>query len=296
MINVIVPIENNAKHYRKILSDLSGNDEITVYVGVVQNQLQYIQDLESENINMIEYLDGAKREEIINALSKFIPAGELVIMRRPITSVELERFLNSKSDITVCKNKISGFKKVFVMLWQKLLKMCLGIKLYAGDTSVIDFKEDVSPVVLQSSNLSYSTRVDRWRGLTQGSVEVSGNPVKTSIDKKTNIKYLLFAILALVVGVAVTTLVSLFVKVSIVIGLLLFCLDVIMFAIFLLLIIVIMFNCIVGQKHFSMATECVPEDDEELYQFDELSDEDEEEYDDEDFDNELDDEGNDEDV
>ena len=42
MINIIVPIENNAKNYRKILSDLSGNDEITVYVGVVQNQLQYV--------------------------------------------------------------------------------------------------------------------------------------------------------------------------------------------------------------------------------------------------------------
>ena len=111
MINIIVPIENNAKNYRKILSDLSGNVEITVYVGVVQNQLQYVQDLESENINIIEYLDGANREEIINALSRFIPIGELVIMRRPISAIELDRFLNSKYDITVCQNKNNGFKK-----------------------------------------------------------------------------------------------------------------------------------------------------------------------------------------
>ena len=284
MINIIVPIENNAKNYRKILSDLSGNDEITVYVGVVQNQLQYVQDLESENINIIEYLDGANREEIINALSRFIPTGELVIMRRPISAIELDRFLNSKYDITICQNKNNGFKKIFVMLWQKVLKMCLGVKLYAGDTSVIDFKEDVASVVLQSANLSYSSRVDRWHGVSQGTVEVSGNPVKTSIDKKTNIKYLLFAILALVIGVAVTTVVSLFVNVSIVIGLLLFCLDVIMFAIFLLLVIVIMFNCIVGKKHFSIATEYVSEDEEEIYQVDGL--EDDESY--EDYDEELD--------
>ena len=112
------------------------------------------------------------------------------------------------------------------------MRLCLGVRLYDGDTSAIYFGEDLATVLAQSNNLSYSSRVDRWRGVEQSSVIVEGEPVKTEVDKKENIKYLLYGLLTLMLGVAVTTVVAIFAKVSVIIGLFLFCLDAICFAVF----------------------------------------------------------------
>ena len=255
MINILIPITQNAKGYKKIIVDLSSNEEAEIFIGVITSQKNALQYPNRDNIHVIEYDNAAKREEIINSMQKYIQVGELFIMRKPITYNEFKDFLKNDMDIVVCKTNLSPIKKFFFMIWQKILRLCLGVRLYDGDTSAIYFGEDLAAVLAQSNNLSYSSRVDRWRGVDQGSVIVEGEPVKTEVDKKENIKYLLFGLLALILGAAVTTVVAIFAKVNVIIGLFLFCLDAICLAVFLLLLVVIIFNTVVGKKKFSSALE-----------------------------------------
>ena len=85
MVNVIIPITNNAKRYKKILSSLSRANNVVVLVGVVSNQINELNFLDSENIYIIEFQDGSKMEEIINGLQKYISVASIMIMRKPIS-------------------------------------------------------------------------------------------------------------------------------------------------------------------------------------------------------------------
>lgn len=266
MINVIVPIVHNAKSYKKVLSSLVNVDNVNVLIGVVSSQMSVLQTLEGDNIYYVEFKDGSNREAIINSLQKYIGDGALLIMRKPILPNELSEFLNTDKDVVVCKRNMSTVKNLFFQLWQKILRLCLGVRLYDGDTSVIYLGEDIATVISGTRNLSYSTRVDRWKGLVHGSVIVQGEPVKTDKDIKLNIKYALIALLAIIIGVVVTVVVSLYARVNIIVGLLLFCLDVICLATALILLVMIIFNNTVGKKNFGYAEEILnDEDDDNIY-------------------------------
>ena len=266
MINVIVPIVHNAKSYKKVLSSLVNVDNVNVLIGVVGSQMSVLQTLEGDNIYYVEFKDGSNREAIINSLQKYIGDGALLIMRKPILPNELSEFLNTDKDVVVCKRNMSTVKNLFFQLWQKILRLCLGVRLYDGDTSVIYLGEDIATVISGTRNLSYSTRVDRWKGLVHGSVIVQGEPVKTDKDIKLNIKYALIALLAIIIGVVVTVVVSLYARVNIIVGLLLFCLDVICLATALILLVMIIFNNTVGKKNFGYAEEILnDEDDDNIY-------------------------------
>lgn len=270
MVNVIIPITNNAKRYKKILSSLSRANNVVVLVGVVSNQINELNFLDSENIYIIEFQDGSKMEEIINGLQKYISVGSIMIMRKPISENEFNSFVNNNKDVVTCRRNLSSFKAILFNFWQKILKTFLGVRLYEGDASVIYFAEDIASVILSSSNLSYNSRVDRWRGIEQGTVVVEGESVKTETDKKANIRNLIISLIAIAVAVSVTTVVSIFARVNLIVGLLLFCLDFIALAIALILLVITIFNNIVGKKQFGYALE--------ISQNEEIDDETNEEY------------------
>lgn len=270
MVNVIIPITNNAKRYKKILSSLSRANNVVVLVGVVSNQINELNFLDSENIYIIEFQDGSKMEEIINGLQKYISVGSIMIMRKPISENEFNSFVNNNKDVVTCRRNLSSFKAILFNFWQKILKTFLGVRLYEGDASVIYFAEDIASVILSSSNLSYNSRVDRWRGIEQGTVVVEGENVKTETDKKANIRNLIISLIAIAVAVSVTTVVSIFARVNLIVGLLLFCLDFIALAIVLILLVITIFNNIVGKKQFGYALE--------ISQNEEIDDEIDEEY------------------
>ena len=255
MVNVIIPITNNAKRYKKILSSLSRANNVVVLVGVVSNQINELNFLDSENIYIIEFQDSSKMEEIINGLQKYISVGSIMIMRKPISENEFNSFVNNNKDVVTCRRNLSSFKAILFNFWQKILKTFLGVRLYEGDASVIYFAEDIASVILSSSNLSYNSRVDRWRGIEQGTVVVEGESVKTETDKKANIRNLIISLIAIAVAVSVTTVVSIFARVNLIVGLLLFCLDFIALAIVLILLVITIFNNIVGKKQFGYALE-----------------------------------------
>ena len=255
MINVLIPITNNPKGFRKIIASLSNADDVTLFIGVTSSLASELRFIEGDNVYLFEYQDGSNREEIINAMQKYIGNGSLFIMRKPITENQFNRFVNSDKDVVVCKRDFSPIKNFFFDLWQKILRLCLGVRMYDGDTSAIYFNDDIATVVAQTNNLSFSSRANRWRGLEQATVEVDGGAVKTEVDKRANIKYFIIMAVAALIAVAVTTCVSIFASVNVIVGLLLFCLCTISLSIILILLVMVIFNCMVGKRAFQSAVE-----------------------------------------
>lgn len=249
MLNVLVPITNNAEKFQKLLSQLGGDEQICIRIGITKSQASNFSIVENENISIFEFEDSSKREEILNSLSENLQVGEILVLRKPISFEEFQKFCACREDIAVCKenrSKVGGF---FHRLWQRILKTVLGVKLYEGDTSVIKFNENIGAVLTQTNDFSYATRVDRWKGLTTEAIETKEIPVKAEKDKKSIIMCSIVAVVALIIGLATTLCISLLMKVNIMGGLLLFCLDAICFAIMLIMFIMIGFNCKVGKKH-----------------------------------------------
>lgn len=264
MLNVVVPIVNNSKRYVKLLTSLSNVNGVNVFVGYVTSQKNDLLSVEGNNFNFIEFKDGSHREEIINSLQKYLGEGAILILRKPITVNEFNSFANTKRDIVTCRRTLTKIQSFFMGLWQKILKLCLGVKLYDGDTSAIYFGDDISSVVLNSSNLSYNSRVNRWKGVDQDTIVVEGDKVKADKDTKTNINSMIISLIALLIGVVVTTIVSIYATVNIIVGLLLFCLDVICLSVILIFAIMTIFNNIVGKKQYGYAVEVMDEEDEQI--------------------------------
>lgn len=264
MLNVVVPIVNNSKRYVKLLTSLSNVNGVNVFVGYVTSQKNDLLSVEGNNFNFIEFKDGSHREEIINSLQKYLGEGAILILRKPITMNEFNSFANTKRDIVTCRRTLTKIQSFFMGLWQKILKLCLGVKLYDGDTSAIYFGDDISSVVLNSSNLSYNSRVNRWKGVDQDTIVVEGDKVKADKDTKTNINSMIISLIALLIGVVVTTIVSIYATVNIIVGLLLFCLDVICLSVILIFAIMTIFNNIVGKKQYGYAVEVMDEEDEQI--------------------------------
>ncbi len=264
MLNVVVPIVNNSKMYVKLLTSLSNVNGVNVFVGYVTSQKNDLLSVEGNNFNFIEFKDGSHREEIINSLQKYLGEGAILILRKPITVNEFNSFANTKRDIVTCRRTLTKIQSFFMGLWQKILKLCLGVKLYDGDTSAIYFGDDISSVVLNSSNLSYNSRVNRWKGVDQDTTVVEGDKVKADKDTKTNINSMIISLIALLIGVVVTTIVSIYATVNIIVGLLLFCLDVICLSVILIFAIMTIFNNIVGKKQYGYAVEVMDEEDEQI--------------------------------
>lgn len=264
MLNVVVPIVNNYKRYVKLLTSLSNVNGVNVFVGYVTSQKNDLLSVEGNNFNFIEFKDGSHREEIINSLQKYLGEGAILILRKPITVNEFNSFANTKRDIVTCRRTLTKIQSFFMGLWQKILKLCLGVKLYDGDTSAIYFGDDISSVVLNSSNLSYNSRVNRWKGVDQDTTVVEGDKVKADKDTKTNINSMIISLIALLIGVVVTTIVSIYATVNIIVGLLLFCLDVICLSVILIFAIMTIFNNIVGKKQYGYAVEVMDEEDEQI--------------------------------
>lgn len=287
MLNVLIPIVSNVKSYQKLISALNNAENINVLIGITSSLKSQIMNFASDNIFLIEYENGSSRESIINGMQKYLEEGAVMILRKPITIEEFNNFIRAKKDIVLCEKKVNKFKQFINFIWQKMLKLFLGVKLYEGDTSVILFGEDISSVFSSINDLSFSSRVDRWRGLEQGTVEVKGSAVKTEVDKNAIFKYLIIAIISLLVGVVVTTCVSLFAPMSIIVGLLLFCLDIICLTILCIMIVLIIFNYTIGKKHFENAVEVIDDDEQQILNYSD------EEFDDTDEDDEFNYEGGD---
>ncbi len=257
MINVIVPIVDKNKDFNKILNEISEISDLNILVGVNEDLFFDVKTKvgESENLTLIKFPKGTKRESIINSLQTHIVAGSILVMRKPLSLDEFNKFCYSNRDITTCKRENNKFLDFIFNVWQKILKLILGLKLYEGDPSVIYMNEEISAVVAASGNLSFSSRVNRWRGIEQETVQTKAEQVKAEYDKKDIVKYSIISALSFIIAVVATVCVAIFAQIGIFAGLLLVSLDLICLAISLIMLVLLIFNITVGKKNFAHAIE-----------------------------------------
>lgn len=257
MLNVVIPISRKLEDYFEIIENLRTIERVNLLIGICESDVQKFKNhfADADDVSFHVFQDGTEKEEILNALQSYILGGSIMIMRQPISIVDFYKFSTVRKDVVSCDKKRSKIQSFFFNIWQKILKLFLGVKLYDGDYSVVFLGEEISTVISQSENLSYSSRVDRWRGIEQGTVPIPVKPEKTPVDKKKNLHLLIYAIISILLGALVTTLICVFVKMSIVIGLLVICFDIIAVVVSLIMSIMFAFNCMVGNRRFKKAIE-----------------------------------------
>lgn len=149
----------------------------TYYVGVTAEGKDFFK--KSKFVKVFVYANGSAKEEIINSLSQELDSGKIVILRKLITKEELEKFLASETDVTVCASKKRNkFVNFFYKIWEKMVKMLFDFKFFDGDISVVAIGDRLSPVAKYISNLSHATRINRWKGVSVSSVETASLPAK----------------------------------------------------------------------------------------------------------------------
>lgn len=255
MINVIIPVIDNPKEYNRCIQSLATEVNIQVLVGVTEDLASQI-SCDYERLEVHIFPKGSRKEEIINALQSELLQGKVLICRKPFTFLEFQQFRDSEAEIAVCKTKTSNKVLDFLQkIWAKIIRLIFGVKFFDGDTSLICFHEDLYDVISNVNNFSYCSRVDRWKGISQEQIETRAPAAKQECDRKADAKLLIFAAMALLIGIITTVMLALFVHINIVIGLLLFCLDTICVSIVLLLLFTFLFNKKVGQKNFKTAVD-----------------------------------------
>lgn len=251
MINVLVPVTENAEEFLKSVNSICDDIAVQLIVGVTES-LAKKYDCNIPNAIVREYEDKVSREEMLNDFQPLLLGEGVFIARKPFTKEEFKNFTSQREQIVVCKskekNKIVGLVK---RIWRSIVKVIFGVKFFEGDPSLIYFNKELGGVLTNINNFSYSTRIDRWRGTTKTAVDSSYPNVKPQQDKVLNMKLLICAFVALAMGVVTTSLVCIFAKVTVVIGLLLACLDIICLSIFTLLLIAYTFNMQVGHKNIN---------------------------------------------
>ena len=124
MINVLVPVVDNAEEYQKFISDCSTKG-VKFYVGVQENLLF---ENKNKNTKIVVFSNNAQKEEIINSLhAEKMEEGKILVVRRPISKEEFQKLLDSTADITYLKkrrNKFSGFfKKIAGWIVRKIFAL-----------------------------------------------------------------------------------------------------------------------------------------------------------------------------
>lgn len=249
MTNILIPIGDNTKGYSEMIDYLSDHFEVNIIVGINQENENYIKRL--DNVRYVIFKNGTDKEAMLNSLSMFVLAGQTVILRRAVDGKKLDRFLSTNAEITLAKtqskNKVCSF---FINLWHKIVQIFFGVKFYDGDSNIIKFSKNLSEVLLQTGNISYNSRVNRWKGVEQVSVVVDdGKGEKFQTDKKQDLIYSLSAVMFITLAVIITVLLCIFVNVNFVLGLLIVCVDIIFVFIAIILIMMLAFNRKIGKKN-----------------------------------------------
>ena len=251
MVNVIIPIVKDLQNYQKMIQQLSAYIDVNIIVGVTEQISKQIVDLEKSKV--IVFKNDTNKEQMINSLSMFVLGGKILILRRVLQKEDLEKFLFSNESVLLASSKKrSKVANFFVKLWHKMVRLIFGVAFYEGDTSAIMFSQDLSEVLIQTGNLSYNSRVNRWKGITEQNVEVKGeNKEKYPGDKKEKLVYSLSASILLALAIIITVLLCVFVNINFILGLLIVCIDIIFVFISIVLFMMLAFNNKVGAKNIA---------------------------------------------
>lgn len=200
MNNIILPVISDYEKAQEFVKSIKRKDCVFL-VGTTKSGEKFFKN--SKYVKVFVFKEQSKKEEIINSLSQNIENGKIIVLRKLINAGELDKFISSSTDITVCATKkLNKFCQFFYNIWQKIIRLMFDFSFFEGDVSVVALSENASMVAKNLNNLSYATRINRWKGMTQSAVETSSKPAKKEYDKvKLNVMLvgwilLFFAIIA----------------------------------------------------------------------------------------------------
>lgn len=254
MTNIILPVIDDFEGYAALVKELKIPDA-HILVGVTEAGAQAFK-FRKAGMRVTIYKDGSAKEEIINALQSQLEDGKTLIMRKKLSKQEVAKFLDSKADITVCDKKPRNkFSEFFYNLWKKIIRLMFDLTFFDGDVSAVAFSENLSGVIQNISNLSYASRINRWKGVSEGAVQTSSKPAKKEYSRlKNNVMLIGWTALFLAV-VASTAVYFLFEPATFLAGFLWTCAIVISSLCLILAVVIYIMNIKTGKRHFKKAEE-----------------------------------------
>ena len=187
MVNILVPVKE--KDMIKFCQDVEKMPNVHLIVGVTE-QLKKATKLKGKNTDVKVFSDETQKEQMINALKAQTDEGKIIVCRKAVDAKVLQKFINSEKDIALCKIKRGKFKTFLFNCWQKIVNFVFGIGCFEGDTSVVAFSKDLFKVLNNTDNLSYYSRINKWKGVSFDYIDAGITPVKMEYDKKRNIEML----------------------------------------------------------------------------------------------------------
>ncbi len=205
MVNLIFPVTSDTSENKKFFDETKKRTDINFLVGVTEDLKNKYKMSPSSKAKVFVYKKGSNKEEIINALKDYAKKGKIFIVRGAITQKELDKFIASKADITVCsKKKGNKFVEFWQNLGEKIIRTLFGFTPYNGNNRAICFSENPSDILREGYNISYATRVDRWKGFSYANIDTVEENIKPDYNKKKVAIMLSVWILAFLCGVAGT--------------------------------------------------------------------------------------------
>ena len=135
MINIIIPIVENAQDFAKFVES-KNNKEFKFFIGIKQSLSEEF-SVKAKNVEIHKYKDNSKTEEIINSLHGCkLKEGKLLILRRVPTEEEFELLTKSEKDVVTLKAR----KGKFVTAWKNFMAKIIR-KMFS-----FNYFEDISAV------------------------------------------------------------------------------------------------------------------------------------------------------
>ena len=182
MENIIIPIVS--EEMISFANETAKRNNTRVLIGVVESLSKQIRTPKKFDGEIKIFADNTKKESMINSLCCCADEGKILICRKSVSEEEIQKFFASKTDITVCEEKHNKFKNFFYKVWQYIIKLLFGFNFFDGDISIVCFSEKLYPVVSSLSNISFQTRVNRWKYVSVSQVATKG-PVAVKEYNKT---------------------------------------------------------------------------------------------------------------
>lgn len=209
MINIILPVVENAEKYLEFIDKIKKND-VKIFVGVRQSLADRFS--KNKNIELHVFNDKANKEEIINSLhSCKLQKGKILIVRRPLNEEEYNNLTSTTKDIATLKAKRNGFVEAIKRFAMTVVRKFFAFS-YFEDISAIFYNESMFELLSVCSNHSMASRVNKYVGLDVEEFTTTEKPVKKDYNKwKNALMFTLWCILligSVVGGVLVCVYVS----------------------------------------------------------------------------------------
>lgn len=189
MISVIVPITKDVEEFSAFVSKYA-NKTTKFYVGITESLADKF-SCKKANVEVHIYKDGAKVEEIVNALGSCErERGKLLIARRPLTDDEYTKLTSSDKDLVSLKAVKSKFVTSLKNFARKVIRKVFAFS-YFEDISAICYGESMYELLSVCQNISNASRLNRYVGITVEEIETETKPVKKEYNKAENIFNLL---------------------------------------------------------------------------------------------------------